>query len=56
LLYKVTRAKYVPPAAGNSPQVNADFRDVTKADAMPPQDPARWRAHDMELLGPSLQE
>ncbi len=30
------------------------FREVTKADAMPPQDPALWRAHDMELLGPPL--
>ncbi len=30
------------------------FREVTKANAMPPQDPALWRAHDMELLGPPL--
>ena len=27
---------------------------VTKANAMPPQDPALWRAHGMELLGPPL--
>lgn len=30
------------------------FRKVTKANAMPPQDPALWRAHGMELLGPPL--
>ncbi|MBN2503584.1 MAG: cupin domain-containing protein [Anaerolineales bacterium] len=30
------------------------FREVTKANAMPPQDPALWQAHDMELLGPPL--
>lgn len=30
------------------------FREVTKANAMPPQDPALWRAHDMELVGPPL--
>lgn len=30
------------------------FREVTKANAMPPQDPELWRAHDMELLGPPL--
>jgi len=30
------------------------FREVTKANAMPPQDPALWRAHEMELLGPPL--
>ena len=32
----------------------AFFREVTKANAMPPQDPALWRAHGMELLGPPL--
>jgi mannose-6-phosphate isomerase-like protein (cupin superfamily) len=32
----------------------AFFREVTKADAMPPQDPALWRAHGMELIGPPL--
>jgi mannose-6-phosphate isomerase-like protein (cupin superfamily) len=31
------------------------FREVTKANAMPPQDPELWRAHGMELLGPPLQ-
>ena len=31
------------------------FREVTKTNAMPPQDPALWRAHGMELLGPPLQ-
>ena len=30
------------------------FREVTKANVMPPQDPELWRAHDMELLGPPL--
>lgn len=30
------------------------FREVTKANAMPPLDPELWRAHDMELLGPPL--
>lgn len=37
--------------AGN---MEAFFREVTKANAMPPQDPALWRAHGMELLGPPL--
>jgi quercetin dioxygenase-like cupin family protein len=35
-------------------KMRAFFREVTKANAMPPQDPALWRAHDMELLGPPL--
>jgi hypothetical protein len=30
------------------------FREVTKVDAMPPQDPRLWRAHGMELVGPPL--
>jgi len=30
------------------------FREVTKANAMPPQDPALWRAHGMELMGTPL--
>jgi mannose-6-phosphate isomerase-like protein (cupin superfamily) len=30
------------------------FREVTKANAMPPLDPQLWRAHGMELLGPPL--
>jgi mannose-6-phosphate isomerase-like protein (cupin superfamily) len=30
------------------------FREVTKANAMPPQEPELWRAHGMELLGPPL--
>jgi quercetin dioxygenase-like cupin family protein len=34
--------------------MEAFFREVTKADAMPPQDPELWRAHGMELLGPPL--
>lgn len=35
-------------------KMEAFFREVTKANAMPPQDPAVWRAHDMELMGPPL--
>jgi quercetin dioxygenase-like cupin family protein len=35
-------------------QMEAFFREVTKANAMPPQDPALWRAHGMELMGPPL--
>jgi len=35
-------------------QMEAFFRVVTAHDAMPPQDPALWRAHGMELLGPPL--
>ena len=38
--------------AGN---MEAFFREVTKANAMPPQDPALWRAYGMELLGPPMQ-
>jgi quercetin dioxygenase-like cupin family protein len=34
--------------------MEAFFREATKADAMPPQDPGLWRAHGMELLGPPL--
>lgn len=35
-------------------QMEAFFRQVTQANAMPPQDPALWRAHGMELVGPPL--
>jgi mannose-6-phosphate isomerase-like protein (cupin superfamily) len=35
-------------------KMEAFFREVTKADAMPPQDPALWQAFGMELLGPPL--
>ena len=35
-------------------EMEAFFREVTKADAMPPQDPALWQAHGMKLLGPPL--
>ncbi len=35
-------------------QMEAFFRIVTKANAMPPQDPAFWRAHGMDLVGPPL--
>ena len=30
------------------------FREVAKLGSMPPQDPALWRAHGMELVGPPL--
>ena len=35
-------------------KMEAFFREVTQANAMPPQDPELWRNHDMELLGPPL--
>ncbi len=35
-------------------KMEAFFREVTKANAMPPQDPNLWQAHGMELLGPPL--
>lgn len=35
-------------------KMEAFFRSVTQANAMPPQDPDLWRAHGMELLGPPL--
>jgi quercetin dioxygenase-like cupin family protein len=35
-------------------KMEAFFREVTKANAMPPQDPALWRAHGMELVGPPM--
>lgn len=38
--------------AGDMP---AFFQKVSEANAMPPQDPAVWLAHGMELIGPPLQ-
>ena len=35
-------------------KMEAFFREVTKTNAMPPQDPELWRAHGMELMGPPL--
>ena len=35
-------------------EMEALFREVTKANAMPPQDPKLWQAHGMKLLGPPL--
>jgi quercetin 2,3-dioxygenase len=35
-------------------KMEAFFREVTKANAMPPQDPGLWKAHGMELVGPPL--
>jgi quercetin dioxygenase-like cupin family protein len=35
-------------------KMEAFFREVTRANAMPPQDPELWRAHGMELVGPPL--
>ncbi len=34
--------------------MEAFFREVTKAQAMPAQDPELWRRYGMELLGPPL--
>jgi mannose-6-phosphate isomerase-like protein (cupin superfamily) len=34
--------------------MEAFFREVSKTNAMPGQDPAFWRAHGMELVGPPL--
>jgi mannose-6-phosphate isomerase-like protein (cupin superfamily) len=35
-------------------KMEAFFREVTKSNAMPPQDPELWRTHGMELVGPPL--
>jgi len=35
-------------------KMEAFFDETTKANAMPPQDPALWLAHGMELIGPPL--
>jgi quercetin dioxygenase-like cupin family protein len=35
-------------------QMESFFREVTKANAMPPMDPKLWQAHGMELVGPPL--
>jgi quercetin dioxygenase-like cupin family protein len=35
-------------------KMEAFFHKVTQANAMPPQDPALWRAHGMEVVGPPL--
>ncbi len=35
-------------------KMEAFFREATKANAMPPQDPALWRTHGMEVVGPPL--
>ncbi len=35
-------------------KMEAFFRAVTQANAMPAQDPELWRSHGMELLGPPL--
>ncbi|QJR37663.1 cupin domain-containing protein [Gemmatimonas groenlandica] len=40
---------FTPPGA-----MEAFFREVSKGNAMPIQDPELWRAHGMELLGPPL--
>jgi quercetin dioxygenase-like cupin family protein len=40
---------FTPPG-----KMEAFFREVSKGNTMPPQDPALWRAHGMELLGPPL--
>jgi hypothetical protein len=35
-------------------RMEAFFREMTKANTMAPQNPALWRTHGMELLGPPL--
>lgn len=40
---------FTPPG-----RMEAFFQAVAKTNNMPPQDPAFWRAHGMELLGPPL--
>ena len=35
-------------------KMEAFFREVTRADAMPAQDPELWRLHGMQLIGPPL--
>ena len=35
-------------------KMEAFFREVTKANAMPPQNPELWHMHGMELIGPPL--
>jgi quercetin dioxygenase-like cupin family protein len=35
-------------------KMEAFFRETSKANARPPQDPELWRAYGMELLGPPL--
>lgn len=35
-------------------EMESFFREVTKSNAMPVQDPELWHAHGMELLGPPL--
>lgn len=35
-------------------KMEAFFQEISKANAMPPQDPALWRAYGMELVGPPL--
>ena len=35
-------------------KMEAFFREVTKLNAMPAQDPGLWSAHGMELLGPPI--
>lgn len=35
-------------------KMEAFFREVTKANAMPSQDPAVWLAHGMQVVGPPL--
>ena len=35
-------------------KMEAFFREVTRVNAMPPQEPEVWRTHGMELLGPPL--
>ena len=36
-------------------QMEAFFRETTKSNSMPPQDPELWQAHGMKLIGPPLE-
>ena len=65
-LFGPRKVPHVWAFAGNTPRgrilitflpagkMEAFFYEVTKANAMPPQDPKLWQAHGMELLGPPL--
>ncbi len=35
-------------------KMEPSFREITKANAMPPQNPELWRVYGPELLGPAF--
>jgi len=49
---QVGRIVFVAAPAG---QLEAFLQEISKANAMAPQDPAFWRAYGMELVGPPLE-